>query len=65
MPAYEFKCKTCEKDFEIRCSMSEYKPEQKCPGCQSEDTQRIFRAASVQFVGAGWPGEEIKRGTYS
>ncbi len=44
MPAYEYECKVCRKDFTIFLSIGEYdkKPKVKCPHCGSDDLQRKF-----------------------
>ena len=42
MPTYDYKCKECEKVFEIFLHFSELEKEVKCPNCGSKNTERIF-----------------------
>jgi len=44
MPAYEYECKDCRKDFIIFLSLKEYdeKPKIKCLHCGSDKVQRQF-----------------------
>ncbi len=44
MPAYEYQCKDCQKDFTTFLSIKEYeeKPKVKCPHCESDNVQRKF-----------------------
>ncbi len=39
MPAYEYECKDCKKDFTVFMSMKEIgeNPEVKCPNCNSDN----------------------------
>jgi len=42
MPAYEYGCRDCSKDFTVFLSIKEFdaKPKIKCPHCGSDNTQR-------------------------
>lgn len=42
MPAYDFACKDCGKEFTAFYTISEYqtKPATKCPSCGSDNLQR-------------------------
>ena len=44
MPAYEYECKDCQKDFTIYLSIKEFdeKPQIKCPHCESDNVHKIF-----------------------
>ena len=43
MPIYEYKCRDCEKGFEVSRSMSEVgSGEVKCPSCGSTDADRVY-----------------------
>lgn len=43
MPLYEFQCKKCGKNFEIRCSLNEYeKLKPSCPKCNCKEVQRVI-----------------------
>ena len=47
MPIYEFRCKDCERKFEVKLPMSRSGEKQSCPECKSSNTLRIFNAVSV------------------
>ena len=40
MPAYEYRCKDCNMDFTLFCSLKEYEagPKVRCPHCGSDYT---------------------------
>jgi putative FmdB family regulatory protein len=42
MPAYEYVCRDCKKEFTVFLSIREYesKPKIKCPNCESDNVQR-------------------------
>jgi putative FmdB family regulatory protein len=42
MPAYEYDCKDCGKEFIVFLSMKEFEIKQKitCPHCESDNVQR-------------------------
>ena len=42
MPAYEYECKDCHRDFTIYLSIKEYNenPEIKCPYCNNSNIHR-------------------------
>jgi putative FmdB family regulatory protein len=42
MPAYEYVCKDCNKEFTVFLTLSEYGENLniKCPGCSSDNVQR-------------------------
>lgn len=42
MPIYEYKCKKCGNKFELRLGFNHDKKSIKCPGCNSQDPERIF-----------------------
>jgi putative FmdB family regulatory protein len=44
MPAYEFECKDCGKEFMVYLSLKEVEqnPEIKCPGCESNHVVKKF-----------------------
>lgn len=52
MPAYDFRCKTCENKFTVRISISE-RDKVKCPKCKSSSLQQIFTPIAVQGVSGG------------
>ncbi len=46
MPAYEYACEDCKKDFTVYLSFKEYeeKPKIKCPNCDSSNVLKKFTA---------------------
>jgi putative FmdB family regulatory protein len=42
MPAYEYDCKDCNKEFTVFLSIREFeaKPKIKCPHCESDNVQK-------------------------
>lgn len=42
MPAYEYICRDCKKDFMVFLSIKEYdsSPKIKCPHCESDNVER-------------------------
>ena len=42
MPAYEYACKDCEKEFTVYLSIKDYEshPKIKCPHCNSDHVKR-------------------------
>lgn len=47
MPIYEFKCKDCGKEFELKLPVSKAGEKQRCPECKSSNTLRLFSSVSV------------------
>lgn len=52
MPAYDFRCKTCENKFTVRISISE-RDKVKCPKCESSSVQQVFTPIAVKGVAGG------------
>ncbi len=46
MPAYDFKCKSCDHKFTVRTSISE-RDQVKCPKCNSSSVKQVFAPFSV------------------
>lgn len=46
MPAYEYMCRDCNKDFVVFLSIKEFdaKPKIRCPHCGSDNAQRKITA---------------------
>jgi putative FmdB family regulatory protein len=42
MPAYEYSCKDCKRNFTVFLSIKEFEanPKIKCPQCQSDNVER-------------------------
>ncbi|MDB4278588.1 zinc ribbon domain-containing protein [Deltaproteobacteria bacterium] len=53
MATYGYRCDTCEIEFDIRKSMSEYKTPEACPQCEGE-TRKLIQAVGVIFKGDSW-----------
>jgi putative FmdB family regulatory protein len=58
MPAYDYKCKTCDEVFEIKRSSSDDAPVA-CPLCHSE-ARRVFSPVGVVFKGSGFHNTDYK-----
>lgn len=52
MPLYEFKCRQCEHNWEVKLAYKAPVPD--CPGCGSTDVRKVFHAAALVFKGSGW-----------
>ena len=48
---YEFKCKKCDHDFEIKCMVAEYDKykKQSCPKCKSKKVNRVISPVGISF----------------
>ncbi|HCF50134.1 MAG TPA: hypothetical protein DER60_07625 [Syntrophomonas sp.] len=56
MPIYEFKCKDCQRNFEVLTTIKK-RENVKCPGCQSANIEALLSSFSTQsFGGKGGPG---------
>lgn len=46
MPAYEYDCKDCKKEFTVYLTFKDYdaKTKIRCPHCQSDNVHRKFSA---------------------
>lgn len=54
MPLYNYRCRECETDFDVRQSFSE-DPITDCPTCHAEGTvYRVIQPAGVVFKGSGF-----------
>ncbi len=51
MPLYEYKCKSCQNEFEALVSISKADKNQKCPKCGKEDTEKLVSAFSTKSSG--------------
>jgi putative FmdB family regulatory protein len=58
MPAYDYKCKTCDEVFEIKRSPTDDAPVT-CPSCKGE-TRRVFTPVGVVFKGSGFHNTDYK-----
>jgi len=54
MPIYVFKCKSCEKDFEVFERKIKYPIDYKCPHCGSHNVYKCIAPTSFILKGSGW-----------
>lgn len=52
MPLYEYKCKSCNKTFEVLQRINE-EPLESCKYCRGE-VEKLISVSSFQFKGSGW-----------
>ena len=55
MPVYEYRCNTCNYQFELRQRFSD-PPADRCPKC-SEAVHKMVSAAAFSLKGGGWYAE--------
>jgi putative FmdB family regulatory protein len=55
MPIYEYRCNSCNIQFELRQKFSDT-PADKCPKCGGA-VSKLVSAASFSLKGAGWYGD--------
>jgi len=48
MPTYEYRCRQCQKRFEIDCREHEREQLAECPHCHSKDVQQVFSSFSCE-----------------
>lgn len=60
MPTYQYRCKSCEHEFDIFQKFSD-DPLTTCPECQGE-IRRVFQPAGIIFKGSGWYIKDSKTG---
>lgn len=51
MPIFEYKCNTCQKEFEI-LTVSSKQDEVVCPDCGSKKVQKLLSASTVKSGGS-------------
>jgi putative FmdB family regulatory protein len=49
MPIYEYRCESCETQFEEYLSMST-KPAPPCPACGSSDVRRLISKINTEWL---------------
>lgn len=59
MPVYEYRCRRCGQEFEIRSSISEYARglDAACPHCGSKECERVISVAAI-LGGSGTNAEK-------
>ena len=60
MPRYDYRCTSCDHQFELRQSFSAATV-QECPECGA-DSNRKFHAPPVIFKGSGWYVNDYGKG---
>lgn len=60
MPAYDFRCPTCDLVFECRLPMSQSGVSQPCPGCGDPETTRLIGLPGMVFAGDGWATKDLR-----
>ena len=64
MPTYEYRCKTCEHEWEEFQSIKA-KPSRKCPGCGKLKAERIISAGGgILFKGSGFYETDYRSESY-
>ena len=57
MPLYEFRCLKCNECFEFLVMNNDDQMEMRCPGCKSEDFERVL-SVSCHTVGGNSSGTQ-------
>jgi putative FmdB family regulatory protein len=53
MPIYEYRCQSCEHEFEVWQKMSD-PPVKVCPKCHARKVEKLISMTSFQLKGTGW-----------
>lgn len=59
MPIYEYKCKKCQKEFEVIQKFSD-EPIKKCPDCKGA-VEKLISQSSFQLKGGGWYADDYSK----
>ena len=59
MPIYEYKCNTCDHQFEILQKINDV-PAKTCPECNSHNLRKLVSAAAFKLKGTGWYETDFK-----
>ena len=59
MPIYEYKCNTCDLQFEILQKINDV-PAKTCPECNSHNLRKLVSAAAFKLKGTGWYETDFK-----
>ena len=61
MPLYEYRCRRCEKQFDVTQSVHARAEDTVCPYCQEQDAMRLFSSFASTVKGDHKPGfKEMK-----
>jgi len=55
MPLYEYQCKSCNNNFELRQKFSD-PPASSCPACGGE-VEKLISQSGFSLKGQGWYGD--------
>ena len=61
MPIYEYKCRSCEHQFETIQKFSD-DPLTECPACKQHELKKLVSAAAFHLKGNGWYATDFKNG---
>ncbi len=64
MPLYEYKCQSCEHQFEEMQKMTDA-PLTKCPKCAKDQLQKVISSTSFSLKGSGWYVTDYKKSNSS
>ena len=56
MPLYEYRCRTCGKNFEMLRRMQDADRELSCPDCRSEEVERMLSTFATGTCGTARTG---------
>jgi putative FmdB family regulatory protein len=63
MPVYEYRCRTCEHQFEIQQSITDDNLTE-CPECGG-DLRKVFAPVGIAFKGSGFYKNDARSGSSS
>ena len=53
MPIYEYECKSCGENFELRRGMNDSDDDIRCPKCGTQGPKRVFSVCGLASPGSG------------
>ncbi|MFB6374654.1 MAG: FmdB family zinc ribbon protein [Bradymonadaceae bacterium] len=53
MPIYEYRCQSCDNEFEKLVRSGDSEPEQ-CPECEAPSITRLISNTNFKLKGSGW-----------
>lgn len=59
MPRYEYKCRKCEKNFDVTHGIND--TVERCVHCDSTDIRRVFHPVGIVFKGSGFYATDSKK----
>jgi putative FmdB family regulatory protein len=64
MPLYEYQCKSCNNNFELRQKFSD-PPASECPACGAGEVEKLISQSGFALKGSGWYGDGYGAGNKS